>query len=165
MKSWIIRNVVSRKPEMLIPFYRVFLRPKYAVQVWVPTARHWGIIMKIEDCQRHFTRIIEGMGLSTSLSPKGQYLRLTTSLEHQMYGDFETFKIINSNCFVDYDYNVFGTNTAYRTCNVNVTSHHLLTSAHGTFSNRVIKYCWHYAWKTSINAFKADLDFFYNLSK
>ena len=24
-----------------------------------------------------------------------------------MYGDFETFKTINSNCFVDYGYNVW----------------------------------------------------------
>ena len=67
MTSWIIRNVVSRKPEVLIPFYKAFVRPhlEYAVQVWAPTARHGncGIIMEIEDCQRQFTRIIEGMGL------------------------------------------------------------------------------------------------------
>ena len=67
MTSWIIRNVVSRKPEVLIPFYKAFVRPhlEYTVQVWAPTARHgnWGIIMEIEDCQRQFTRIIEGMGL------------------------------------------------------------------------------------------------------
>ena len=70
MTSWIIRDVVSRKPELLIPFYKAFVRHhlEYAVQVWAPTARHgnWGIIMEIEDCQRQFTRIIviiEGMGL------------------------------------------------------------------------------------------------------
>ena len=67
MTSWIIRNVVSRKQEVLIPFYKAFVRPhlEYAVQVWAPTARHgnWGIIMEIEDYQRQFTRIIEGMGL------------------------------------------------------------------------------------------------------
>ena len=27
MTSWIIRNVVSRKPEVLIPFYKVFVIP------------------------------------------------------------------------------------------------------------------------------------------
>ena len=67
MTSWIIRNVLSRKREVLIPFYKAFVRPhlEYAVQVWAPTARHgdWGIIMEIEDYQRQFTRIIEGMAL------------------------------------------------------------------------------------------------------
>ena len=40
--SWIIRNVVSGKPEVLIPFYKAFVRPhlEYAVQMWAPTARH-----------------------------------------------------------------------------------------------------------------------------
>ena len=56
MTSWIIRNVVSRKPEVLILLCKAFVRPhlEYAVQVWAPTARHgnWGIIMEIEDCQR-----------------------------------------------------------------------------------------------------------------
>ena len=53
--------------EVLIPFHKAFVRPhlEYAVQVWAPTIRHgnWGIILEIEDCQRQFTRIIEGMGL------------------------------------------------------------------------------------------------------
>ena len=78
MTSWIIRNVVSWKPEVLIPF---FVRPhlEYAVQLWAPTARHgnWGIIMEIEDCQRQFTKIIEGMGL-LSYRLRLQRLRLTT---------------------------------------------------------------------------------------
>ena len=47
MTPWIITNVVSRKPGVLIPFYKDFVRPhlEYAVQVWAPTARHehWGI--------------------------------------------------------------------------------------------------------------------------
>ena len=74
----------------------------------------------------------------------------------------ETFKIING--FVNYGHNMFATNTAYRTCNLNVTSHHPLRSVHDFFSNRVIKY-----WNqlplpvrnsTSINAFKTGLDLF-----
>ena len=83
MTSWIIRNVVSRKPEVLIPFYKAFVRPhlEYAVQGWAPTARHgnWGIIiMEIEDCQRQFTRIIEGMGLLLPYRQRLQHLRLMT---------------------------------------------------------------------------------------
>ena len=164
MTSWIIRNVVSRKPEVLIPFYKAFVRPhlEYAVQVWAPTARHgnWGIIMEIEDCQRQFTRIIEGMGL-LSYRLRLQRLRLTTLLERRMRGDLiETFKIING--FVNYGHNISGTNTAYR------TRHHPLRSAHEFFNDRVIKY-----WNqlplrvrnsSSINAFKAGLDLF-KLSK
>ena len=54
-----------------------------------------------------------------------QRLRLTTLLERRMRGDLiETFKIING--FVDYGHNMFATNTAYRTHNLNVTSHHPL---------------------------------------
>ena len=171
MTSWIIRNVVSRKPEVLIPFYKAFVRPhlEYAVQVWAPTARHGncGIIMEIEDCQRQFTRIIEGMG-PLSYRRRLQRLRLTTLLEPRMRGDLiETYKIING--FVNYGHNIFGTNTAYRTRNhFNFTSHRPLRSAHDFFNNRVIKY-----WNqlplrvrnsSSINAFKAGLDLF-KLSK
>ena len=105
---------------MLIPFYKAFVRPhlEYAVQVWARTARHrnWGIIMEIEDCQRKFMRIIEGMGL-LPYRQRLQHLRLATVLEHRMHGDLiETFKIING--FVDYGHNMFGTNTAYRTRNL-----------------------------------------------
>ena len=105
MTSWIIRNVVSRQPEVLIPFYKAFVRPhlECAVQVWAPTARHgnWGIMMEIEDCQR-----IEGMGL-LSYRQRLQRLRLTTLLERRMRGDLiETFKIING--FVNYGHNMLG---------------------------------------------------------
>ena len=58
-----------------------------------------------------------------------QRFRLTTFLELRMRGDLiEDFKIIN--CFVNYGHNMYGTNTAYRTRNLNVTSHHPLRSAH-----------------------------------
>ena len=121
MRSWIIRNVVSRKQLVLIPFYKAFVKPhlEYAVQVWAPTARHgnWGIIMEIEDCQRQFTGIIEGMGLF-SYRPRLQRLRLTTLLERRMRGYLiETFKIYNQR-FCELCHNMFGTNTAYRTRNL-----------------------------------------------
>ena len=85
MTSWIIRNIVSRKPELLIPFYEAFVRPhlEYAVQVWAPTARHrnWGIKMEIQDCQRQFTRMIEGMRPTSLSLQRLQRVRLTTLLE------------------------------------------------------------------------------------
>ena len=50
LMSWIIRNVVSRKPEVLTPFYKAFVRPhlEYAVKVWAPAARHgnWGTMIQ-----------------------------------------------------------------------------------------------------------------------
>ena len=53
---------------------------------------------------------------------------------------------------------MFGTNTAYRTHNLYVTSDHPLRSAHDFFNKRVIKY-WNQL-SPSINAFKAGLDLF-----
>ena len=65
-----------------------------------------------------------------------QRLRLTTFLELRMCGDLiEDFKIIN--CFVNYGHNMYGTNTAYRTRNLNVTSHHPLRSAHDFFNKQL----------------------------
>ena len=80
-----------------------------------------------------------------------------------MRGDLvETFKIINGS--MNYGHNMFGTNTAYRTCNLNVTSHHPLRSAHDLFNNRVIKYRNQLLLRvrnsTSINTFKAGVDLF-----
>ena len=80
-----------------------------------------------------------------------------------MRGDLiDTFKIING--FVNYGHNMFGTNTAYRTRYLNVTSDHPLRSAHDFFNNRVIKYCNQLPLRvrnsTSINTFKAGVDLF-----
>ena len=80
-----------------------------------------------------------------------------------MLGDStKTLKIING--FVNYGYNMFGTNTAYRARNLNVTSHHPLRPAHHFFNNRVIKYLNQLPLRvrnsTSINAFKAGLNLF-----
>ena len=84
-----------------------------------------------------------------------------------MRGDLiENFKIING--FVNYGHNIFGTNTAYRTRNLNVTSHHPLRSAHDFFNKRVIKYVNQLPLRVrnslSINAIQAGLDLF-KLSK
>ena len=77
-----------------------------------------------------------------------QRLRLTTLLERRMRGYLiETYKIING--FVNYGHNIFGTNTAYRTRNPNVTSHHPLRSEHDFFNKELsnIGTSCHYACK------------------
>ena len=150
----------SRKPEVLIPFYKALVRPdlEYAVQVWAPTARHgnWGIIMEIEDCQRQFSRIIQGMGL-LPYRQRLLRLRLTTSPERRMRGYLiDSFKII-----VYYGQNMFEKNSTYQTCNLPFISHHSLRSALAFFSNRVMKY-WNQLplgvrCSASINALKAGL--------
>ena len=70
---------------MLIPFYEALVRPhlEYKVQVWDPTAkrRNWGIKMEIQDCQRQFTTIIEGMRPTFLSLQRLQRVRLTTLLE------------------------------------------------------------------------------------
>ena len=69
---------------------------------------------------------------------------------------------------MNYGHNMLRMNTAQRTGNLNVTSHHPLRSAHDFFNNRVIKYWNHLPLltrnSTSINGFKAGLDL-YKLSK
>ena len=71
--------------------------------------------MDIEDCQRQFTRIIEGIGL-LPYRQRLQRLRLTTLLERRMRGDLiETFKIVNG--YVNYGHNMFMTDASYQTRN------------------------------------------------
>ena len=104
-----------------------------------PNREKWklGYHNGIEDCQREFTRIIEGMVL-LRYPQRLQRLRLTTLLERRMRGDLtEIFKIMSG--FVDYGQNMFRKNSAYQTRNLPVILHHSLRSAHDFFSNRVIK--------------------------
>ena len=68
MKSWIIRNAVSRKPcRSANTILQSFSQTPFGIcSAGVgPTSRHgnWVIIMETDYCQRQFTRIIEGMGL------------------------------------------------------------------------------------------------------
>ena len=67
-----------------MPLYKVFVRPhlEYGVQVWAPIARHgnWGVIMDIENCQRQYKRMINGMG-TLSYRQRLQKLGITMLLE------------------------------------------------------------------------------------
>ena len=96
--AWITRNVISRSPELMLKLYKCLVRPhlEYCVQLWSPMASHgnWNSIMSLEDVQRSFTRMIDGIGLLT-YEERLNYLGLTTLLERRARGDLiETFKIL-----------------------------------------------------------------------
>ena len=62
---------------------------------------NWNNIMELEDVQRSFTRLVEGIGL-LPYKDRLKELQLTTLLERRMRGDIiETFKIISGK--VDYE--------------------------------------------------------------
>eukprot|EP00116_Pleurobrachia_bachei_P004142 sb/3464404/ len=87
----------------------ITVRPhiEYCVQVWNPPAAHgyWKLILKLEDVQRSFTRLIDGIGL-LPYSERLRILQLTTLLERRMRGDLiETFKITSGK--VDYGKDLF----------------------------------------------------------
>ena len=84
--------------------------------------------MEIEDCQRQFTGIIEGMGDLLPYRQRIQRLSLTTFLERKMSGDlFETFKIMNG--LVNYGQNMFRKNSAYQISNLPVIPRHELMNS------------------------------------
>ena len=59
------RTIASRKPKVLMPYYKAFVRPhlEYAVQAWAPALVKDAKVL--EDVQRRFTRWLNGMrGLS-----------------------------------------------------------------------------------------------------
>ena len=96
--GWVTRIVISRSIPVMLNIYKTLIRPhlEYCVQVWSPVAKHgnWGIILEIENVQRQFTRMIDGIGL-LSYEERLARLKLTTLLERRMRGDLiETFKIM-----------------------------------------------------------------------
>ena len=97
--GWVCRNIVSRDPYVMTRIYKTIIRPhlEYCVQAWSPVARHgnWSLILKLENVQRRFTRLINGMN-DFSYEDRLKKLNLTTLLERRMRGDLiETFKILN----------------------------------------------------------------------
>ena len=95
--AWVSRTVISRSPEVMLKIYKSLVRPQleYCVQLWSPLPSHgnWGLILEIEDVQRSFTRMIDGIGI-LSYEKRLEFLGLTTLLERRARGDLiETFKI------------------------------------------------------------------------
>ena len=96
--GWVTRNVISRSREVMLNIFKSIIRPhvEYAVQIWNLPASHgnWKLILEIEDVQRSFTRLIDGIGLLT-YEKRLEELQLTTLLERRMRGDLiEAYKII-----------------------------------------------------------------------
>ena len=140
MTSWILRNVLSREVDVLLPVYKSMLRPhiEYCVQVWAPRPRYdnWQSIMELENCQRKFTKLIRGM---ENLSYKDRLIKLgvTTILERRSRDDLiEMFKIQNK--MVCYGQNMFRNGKSGRQLllmpGINITPYHHL------FKCRSLKY-------------------------
>ena len=83
----------------MLKLNKSLVRPhlEYCVQLWAPMASHgnWTSILAMEDIQRSFTRMIDGVGWLT-YENRLESLGLTTLLERRARGDLiETFKILN----------------------------------------------------------------------
>ena len=108
------------------------------MQVWSPLPSHgnWGLIHEVEDVQRSFTRMIDGIGTMT-YENRLKSLGLTTLLERRARGDLiETFRIVSG--IAKYGHNLFkfsrsGKNLISRPGDQNSWKHSLL-------SRRVISY-------------------------
>ena len=136
--GWVTRNVISHSVSVMLNIYKSLVRPhlEYCVQIWEPAAKHgnWGTILEIEDVQRHFIRMMDGIGL-LPYEERLQKLNLTTLLERMMRGDLiETFKIMAG--LTNYGQNLFsvsrsGTKLKYTQ----------RRSGAEFLANRVVNYC------------------------
>ena len=109
MIGWVTRNVISREKSVMINIYKSLIRPhlEYCVSIWNPTLQFGNckVIMDIENLQRRYTRLIDGIGL-LSYKERLQEVGLTTLLERRMRGDIiETYKIFRG--LVNYGNNLF----------------------------------------------------------
>ena len=107
--AWISRSIINRSEPVMMLIYKALIRPhiEYCVQVWnpVPQRGTWDTILAIENVQRRFTRLIDGIGL-LPYRERLQKLKLTTLAERRARGDLiETYKIISGS--VNYGSNLF----------------------------------------------------------
>ena len=106
-----MRTIIDKNKPIMLKLYKSLVRPhlEYCVQLWSPTLRrgNWENIMKLENCQREFTRQINGLG-ELPYKIRLQELGLTTLVERRVRGDLiETFKIFKG--IVNYGQNLFRT--------------------------------------------------------
>ena len=97
--AWVARNIITRTPKVMKLIYKSLIRPhlEYCVQVWNPVNRYgnWPLILELEQVQRRFTRLVDGIGL-LSYGERLQKLDITTLAERRLRGDLiEAYKIIS----------------------------------------------------------------------
>ena len=164
--AWITRTIISRSAEIMLPLYKALVRPhlEFCVQLWSPLPRHgnWGLILELEDVQRSFTRMIDGIGTKTYKN-RLECLGLTTLLERRARGDLiETFRIVSG--IAKYGHSLFkvsrnGKNLVSRPGDQNKVKHDFL-------SRRVVSYWNKLPWSVksvkTVDAFKNALSKFKN---
>ena len=138
--AWVTRNVICRNADVMINIYKSLIRPhlEYCVQVWAPVPHYgnWKHILDIENVQRRYTRLIDGVGLK-SYQERLRCLNLTTLLERRARGDLiETFKILNG--IANYGENLFKRST--RGNNLLIRPNMYTKSQRGFLSSRVVGY-------------------------
>ena len=134
--------------------------------MWSPLPKfgNWGLILDIEDVQRSFTRLIDGIGL-LPYRTRLEYLNLTTLLERRVRGDLiETFKIVSGiSNYGEHFFTISRSGTKLISRPGDEKSHR-----HAFFARRVIPF-----WNklptdiknaTTVNQFKNKLDEFRNIN-
>ena len=159
--AWVTRTIISRESEVLLQIYKSMIRPhiEYCVQLWSPLPSHgnWGLILAIEDIQRKFTRLIDGIGL-LPYKTRLQKLGLTTLLERRARGDLiETFKIVNN--ISDYGQKLFkvsrsGANLVSRPGDENKLKHAFFPRRVLNFWNKLPTFV---KFSNSVDSFKNNL--------
>ena len=137
--GWISRSVISRSPSVMLNIYKTLIRPhlEYCVQVWSPYPRYgnWETIKSIENVQRMFTRLIDGIGL-LSYEERLHKLNLTTLLERRARGDLiETYRIVSG--IANYGSNLFAVS---RNGHLTLPSGKGYSTKYDFLSGRVVKF-------------------------
>ena len=89
--GWVTRNLLTREKTTMLAIYKALIKThlEYCVQICNPPAiqGNWGMIIKIENVQRKFTKLITEMK-SLTYSERLKDFRLTTLVERRIRGNF-----------------------------------------------------------------------------
>ena len=104
MIAWVFRNLIVRELNVMGNVYKTIIRShlEFCAQLWSPPAVNWNwsIIIELENFQRKFTRLIDGIGTLSHSE------RLEALAERRIRGDsIETFNMLNG--FIEYGQDIF----------------------------------------------------------